>query len=442
MSSLAHVVILGGGFAGLDAAKALGHAPVRITLVDRHNYHLFQPLLYQVATASLSPGDIASPIRWVLRHQQNLKVILADARGIDTERKRVVLDRGPAEPGHYRVTNESEARGIDELPYDYLIVCAGATHAYFGHSEWEKLAPGLKTLDDALEIRRQVLLAFEAAERETDTAAQERLLTFVIVGGGPTGVELAGALAEIARRTLRQDFRTIRPESARIVLVEGGPSVLSTFPERLREAARKSLQRLGVDVRTNSIVTAVDAEGVTWKTPSGGEERLPAETVLWAAGVAASPLAKSLGAPIDRAGRVIAERTLAVPGHPTIFVAGDLCSFEQDGKPLPGVAQVAKQQGAHAARNVLHAIKGEPLEPFRYRDYGSMATIGRGSAVADIGPVQASGFFAWLIWLFIHILSLIGFRNRLAVFGEWAWSYGTFQRRVRLITGGRLWPSS
>jgi len=442
MSSLAHVVIVGGGFGGLAAAKALADSPVRVTLVDRHNYHLFQPLLYQVATASLSPGDIASPIRWVLRQQQNLKVILADVRGIDTANKRLTLDQGPAEPGHYRVGTEDEARGIGELSYDYLILCAGATHAYFGHPEWAKLAPGLKTLDDALEIRRQVLLAFEAAERETDQAAQERLLTFVIVGAGPTGVELAGALAEIAQRTLREDFRSIRPESARIVLIEGSPAVLGAFPERLREAARKSLQKLGIDVRTGCVVTNVDAEGVTWKTPAGTEERLRAETVLWAAGVAASPLGKALGVPVDRAGRIVAEPTLAVPGHPEIFVAGDVCSFMQDDKPLPGVAQVAKQEGAHAAANVLHAAKGEPLAPFRYKNYGSMATIGRGSAVADIGPVQASGFFAWCIWLFIHIFWLIGFRNRLAVFGEWAWSYGTFQRRVRLITGGRLWPSS
>jgi NADH:ubiquinone reductase (H+-translocating) len=303
------------------------------------------------------------------------------------------------------------------------------------------VAPGLKTLDDAFEIRREVLLAFEAAERETDPAAQQRLLTFVIVGGGPTGVELAGALAEIAHRTLRQDFRNIRPESARIVLLEASPSLLGTFPEQLREAARASLVKLGVDVKTGCMVTAVDAGGVTWKA-GATEERVNSETVLWAAGVAASPLAKSLGVPLDRAGRVNAEPTLAVPGHPEIFVAGDICALPQDGRLLPGVAQVAKQEGTAAARNVLRAINREPLESFRYRDYGSMATIGRGSAVAEIGPLKASGPFAWLIWLFIHIFSLIGFRSRLAVFGEWAWSYGTFQRRVRLITGGGLWPKS
>jgi NADH dehydrogenase len=419
-----HVVIIGGGFGGLEAARALAGAPVRVTLIDRHNYHLFQPLLYQVATASLSPGDIASPIRWVLRHQENVRVLLADARGIDVASRRVLLDR-------------------DYQPYDYLIVATGSAHAYFGHPEWASRAPGLKTLDDALEIRRQILLAFEAAERETDPEAQRRLLTFVIVGGGPTGVELAGALAEIARRTLRQDFRSIRPESARIVLVEGSPCVLPTFPERLRDAARVSLTRLGVEVRTSSMVTSVDRDGVTWRaaTDPSAVERLPAQTVLWAAGVAASPLATSLGVPLDRAGRVTPESTLAVPGHPEILVAGDICALQQDGGQLPGVAQVAKQQGAHAARNVLRAVRGEPQQPFRYRDYGSAATIGRGSAVVDIGPVKASGPLAWLFWLFLHIFWLIGFRNRVAVLGEWAWAYVTFQRRVRLITGERLWPS-
>jgi NADH dehydrogenase len=300
----------------------------------------------------------------------------------------------------------------------------------------------LKTLDDALEVRRQVLLAFEAAEREPDPGRQRRLLTFVIVGGGPTGVELAGALAEIARQSLPQDFRNIEPESASILLLEGGPQLLGAFPEPLRRAARESLERLGVDVRTDAMVTAVDAEGVMWRRASAGSsaapERLSAQTVLWAAGVAASPIAKALGAPLDRAGRVVVEPALTVGGHADLFVAGDICALQQDGVLLPGVAQVAKQQGAHAARNIVRAIKGEPLEPFRYRDYGNMATIGRGSAVADIGPIKASGFLAWLIWLFIHIFWLIGFRSRVVVFGEWAWSYVTFQRRVRLITGERL----
>ena len=411
-------MILGAGFGGLDAARALAQVPVQVTVLDRHNYHLFQPLLYQVATAALSPGDIASPIRWILRHQKNVEVLLADARAIDPAARMVLTDRDP-------------------LSYDYLIVATGATHAYFGHPDWERWAPGLKTLDDALDMRRRVLLAFEAAERESDPEAQQRLLTFVIIGGGPTGVELAGALAEIARQSLRDDFRRIQPESARIVLLEGGPTLLSTFPDGLRAAARVSLERLGVEVHTGSAVTAIDGEGVTV-----GDTRIVARTIIWAAGVAASPLASSLGVPLDRAGRVPAEPTLRVPGHPEIFVAGDICSFLQDGKPLPGVAQVAKQQGAHAARNIARAISGQTLEPFHYVNFGNVATIGRGSAVVDIGPVRASGWLAWVFWLFLHIFWLIGFRNRVAVLGEWAWAYVTFQRRIRLITGGKLWPSN
>jgi NADH:ubiquinone reductase (H+-translocating) len=426
MASSPHIVILGGGFGGLDAARALAGAPVRVTLIDRHNYHLFQPLLYQVATASLSPADIASPIRWILRHQKNVSVLLAAAERIDVAGRRVQIDPGGG------------------VPYDYLIVATGSAHAYFGHSEWAARAPGLKTLDDALEIRRQVLLAYEAAERERDPEIQRRLLTFVIVGGGPTGVELAGALAEIARQSLRRDFRNIRPESARIVLLEGAKHILGTFPERLRDAAKRSLERLGVEVRTGSIVTAVDADGVTWQSaePTPHVERLNAQTVLWAAGVAASPIAGSLGVPLDRAGRVHAEPTLAVRGHPEIFVVGDICALEQDGRPLPGVAQVAMQGGTHAASNILRAIRGEPLQPFRYRDYGNAATIGRGAAVVDIRGIKASGALAWLFWLFLHIFWLIGFRNRLVVLGEWAWSYVTLQRRVRLITGERLRPGS
>jgi NADH dehydrogenase len=412
-----HVVIIGGGFGGLDAARALAGAPVRVTLLDRHNYHLFQPLLYQVATASLSPADIASPIRWILRRHANVQVLLAEAQTIEPAARRVILDGGGS------------------VDYDYLIVATGAAHAYFGHPEWASRAPGLKTLDDALEMRRRILLAFEAAEREPDAAARARLLTFVIIGGGPTGVELAGALAEIARRTLREDFRSIHTESARIVLLEGSPHVLGTFPPKLRQAALESLRRLGVEVRTNAIVTDVTPEAVCV-----GEERIAAETVLWAAGVAASPLVTSLGAPLDRVGRVLAEPTLTVPGHPEIFVVGDVCALPQDGKLLPGVAQVAKQEGAHAARNLMHAIRGEPPRPFRYRDYGNMATIGRGSAVADIASLKVTGFVAWLIWLFIHIFWLIGFRSRLAVLGEWAWAFVTFQRRARLITGERLKP--
>jgi NADH dehydrogenase len=427
-------VIVGGGFGGLDAARAFDGAPVRVTVVDRFNYHLFQPLLYQVATASLSPGDIASPIRWILRHQANVKVLLANVIGIDVAGRRVLLDPRVVPEAQAQTVTSSE---VDAVGYDYLIVAAGAAHTYFGHTEWQTRAPGLKTLDDALHIRRRVLLAFEAAERETDPAAERRLLTFVIVGGGPTGVELAGALAEIARRTLRQDFRNIRPESARIVLVEGGPSLLGAFPPKLRDAARASLEKLGVEIRTGSLVTRIDQTGVTWKDGSGKEEQVAAETILWAAGVAASPIALSLGVPLDRAGRVLAEPTLRIPGHPEIFVAGDICALQQDGHWLPGVAQVAKQQGAHAARNVLRAVRGEGLTPFRYRDFGNAATIGRGAAVVEIGRVKASGTLAWLFWLFLHIFFLIGFRNRIAVLSEWAWSYLTFQRRIRLITGAR-----
>jgi NADH:quinone reductase (non-electrogenic) len=433
--STPNVVIVGGGFGGLDAARSFASAPVRVTVIDRFNYHLFQPLLYQVATASLSPGDIASPIRWILRHQKNVKVLLANVTGIDVPRRRVLL--APASAGDVAFTAQSEASEADAVSYDYLILAAGSAHAYFGHPEWQRRAPGLKTLDDALYIRRRVLLAFEAAERATDPAAERRLLTFVIVGGGPTGVELAGALAEIARRTLRQDFRNIRPESARIILVEGAPNLLGTFPAGLQSAARASLEKLGVEIKTGSLVTRVDEDGVTWKDGSGREEHVPAETILWAAGVAASPVAVSLGVPLDRVGRVLTDPTLIVPGHPEIFVAGDICALQQDGHWLPGVAQVAKQQGAHAALNVLRAVRGEPLKPFRYRDYGNAATIGRGAAVVDIGPVKASGALAWLFWLFLHIFWLIGFRNRIAVLTEWAWSYLTFQRRVRLITGAR-----
>ena len=439
-----HIVILGGGFGGLNAARALAGAAVRVTLLDRHNYHLFQPLLYQVATAALSPADVASPIRWILRRQKNVEVLLADVREIDPAGRRVVIDDG------------------DPIAYDYLVMATGAAHAYFGHPEWATHAPGLKTLDDALEMRRRVLLAFEAAEREPDAEAQRVLLTFVIVGAGPTGVELAGALAEIARQSLRQDFRRIHPESARIVLIEGSPYVLAPFPDPLRHAARRSLERLGVEVRTGSVVVGVDHDGVMieaaadvaqafrpadvgLKPRAPGEvaqafrpaERISAGTVLWAAGVAASPIARSLGVPLDRAGRVTPEPTLALAAHPTIFVVGDICVFVQDGKPLPGVAQVAMQQGTRAGQNIRRAIAGRPLAPFRYKDYGVMATIGRGAAVGDVFGLRISGCFAWLFWIFLHIFWLIGFRNRFAVMTEWAWAYVTHQRRVRLITGER-----
>ena len=413
-------MILGGGFGGLAAARTLARAPVRVTLVDRHNYHLFQPLLYQVATAALSPGDIASPIRWVLRRQANVRVVLASVSHIDTAAKSIQLDTGGA---------------TEHLSYDYVIVATGSTHAYFGHADWARHAPGLKTLDDALEIRRDVLLAFEAAERETDAARQRRLLTFVIVGAGPTGVELAGALAEISRQSLKSDFRNIHPERARVVLVEAGSRVLGTFPDSLQHAAVASLEDLGVEIRLGAAVTSVDDHGVMI-----GDERIEAETVIWAAGVAASPVARSLGVPLDKAGRVLIEPTLAAPGLPGVFVIGDLSALQQDGQWLPGVAQVAKQGGTHAARNVLRAITGEALVPFRYLDFGNMATIGRGSAIADIGPLHVSGLLAWLLWVLVHIFWLIGFRSRLAVMSEWAWAYVTLQRRVRLITGEMLGP--
>jgi len=437
-----HVIIIGGGFGGLDAARALAGAPVRVTLLDRHNYHLFQPLLYQVATASLSPGDIASPIRWILRRQRNVEVLLAEAKRIDLEARQVVIDG--VEPHA-----APELGKATSLSYDYLIVAAGSSHAYFGHPEWSEYAPGLKTLDDAIEMRRRVLLAFEAAEREPDPAEQRRLLTFVIVGGGATGVELAGALGEIARKTLRQDFRRIRPESSRILILEGGPVILAQFPPALQQSAREALERLGVEVRLNSIVTGVDDRGVLWRHAAGGAapgapppERIDAETVLWAAGVAASPLAQSLGVPLDRAGRVATEATLRVPGHPELFVVGDLCALKQDGQPLPAVAQVAKQEGKCAAENIRRAIAGQPLKAFRYRDYGTMAVIGRGSAIGVVAGVKLAGLFGWLFWVSVHIFWLIGFRNRIAVFSEWAWAYFTMQRRVRLITGDRSWRGS
>ena len=410
--SQAHVVIIGGGFAGLAAAKALRKAPFRVTVLDRRNHHLFQPLLYQVATATLSAGDIASPIRWILRHARNQRVLLAEVARIETAPQRIELVDGGA------------------LTYDYLVVGTGASHAYFGHPEWATHAPGLKTLEDALEIRRRILLAFERAEREIDPARQRELLTFVVVGGGPTGVELAGTLAEIARRTLRDEFRAIDTARTRIVLVEAGPTILPTFPEKLRDAARASLRRLGIEIRENIAVTHIDAGGVVV-----GAERLDAGTVLWAAGVAASPLVATLGAPLDRAGRVIVQPDLSIPDHPEVFVVGDAAAFlHQDGKPLPGVAQVAIQQAAHAVHNIVRLARGGKTDEFRYRDRGSMAIVGRGAAVADLGRVQFSGFPAWLAWLFLHIFMLIGFRNRLAVVLQWAGAYVTFQRSVRLIT--------
>jgi NADH:ubiquinone reductase (H+-translocating) len=409
------VVIVGGGFGGLYAARALSRAAeIQVTVLDRRNHHLFQPLLYQVAMAALSPGDIASPIRWILRRQRNAEVLLAEARHVDVRAQRLVLDDGV-------------------LPYDYLIVATGATHAYFGRDEWRSVAPGLKTLEDALDIRRRVLLAFERAEREMEPARRQPLLTFVVIGGGPTGVEMAGALAEISRQSLARDFRHFNPGSARIVLLEGGHSVLPAFPERLRRAAHRDLEALGVEVRVGSVVTDL-APGVV----SIGPESLRAETVIWAAGVAASALGRTIGAPLDRAGRVRITPELTVPGVPNVFVIGDLASLDgPDGRPLPGVAQVAIQMGRHAARNVLRALGQQPLRPFVYRDLGTMATIGRASAVADFGRIRLTGWLAWQAWLFVHIMNLIGFRNRLVVLVQWAWAYFSYQRAIRLITGER-----
>ena len=412
MSELPHVVIIGGGFAGLYTARSLRRAPVRITLIDRHNYHLFQPLLYQVAMAALNPADIAMPIRAILSQQKNVTVILGEARSIDVEKKRVVL---------------ADA----EIAYDYLVIATGATHSYFGHPEWEKDAPGLKTIEDALEIRRRVLLAFEAAERETDPQKQAALLTFVVIGAGPTGVELAGALSEIARQTMVRDFRRIRPESARVILLEGKERVLPPYPPDLSAKAQRQLERLGVEVITNAIVTDVSDRAVRV-----GDREIPTHTVLWGAGVQASPLARFLGVPLDRAGRVLVETDLTIPGHKDVFVLGDLAAAKQrDGTFVPGVAPAAIQEGQHTAMNLERAVEGQPLRAFRYRDKGSLATIGRAAAVGDFGKVHISGFLAWFAWLAIHIFFLIGFKNRFLVITQWAWAYVTRKRGARLITG-------
>jgi NADH dehydrogenase len=406
-----HVVIIGGGFGGLYAAKELGGAPVRVTLIDRRNHHLFQPLLYQVATAVLNPGDIAAPIRAVLRGFSNIEVRLAEVTGIDVAGRRVLL-------------------GEEAVGYDHLIVAAGATHSYFGHAEWEPLAPGLKSIEDALDMRRRILLAYETAEQERDPARVAELLTFVVVGGGPTGVELAGALAEIGRHTMARDFRRIDPRQARVVLVEAMSRILQAYPPELSAKAERQLRELGVEVRTNALVTRIDEHGVMLDG-----DRIAAATVLWAAGVQASPLGRMLGAPVDKAGRVLVTPTLNLPGHDDVFVVGDLARLEIDGQLVPGLAPTAIQEGRHAARNVLRLIEGGRPEPFRYVDKGSMATIGRARAVAVVFGAKLSGFVAWLMWLFIHILYLIGFRSRLLVLIEWAWAYLTWQRGTRLITG-------
>jgi len=411
-TTIPRVVIIGGGFGGLTAARALKKAPVDVLLIDRRNHHVFQPLLYQVATAGLSPGDIAAPIRWILRHQPNARVWMGDVSSIDPTTRIVRLKDGL------------------DVPYDHLIVAAGATHAYFGHEEWHLHAPGLKTLEDALDARRRVLLAFERAEREKDPAKQRRLLTFVVVGGGPTGVEMAGSLAEISRHALLHDFRDIDPESARVILIEGGPNILGSYPEELSLFARRALERLGVNVWTRSIVTNVTEGHV-----HVGGETIEAGTILWAAGVSASPLGAKLGVPLDRAGRVLVNDDLTVPGYPEIVVVGDLAALKgRDGRWLPGVAQVAIQQGRLAAANLRRRLAGEPLKPFAYRNLGNLATIGRNKAVADLPGWRFKGYLAWLFWLFVHVLNLVGFRNRLSVLTQWAFSYATFQRSVRLIT--------
>ncbi len=406
------VVIIGAGFAGLYAARVLAKENVRVTLVDRRNHHTFQPLLYQVATAALSPGEIAYPIRHIFRDNENVSVLLAKATGFDLERRKVQLQN-------------------DELSYDYLIVAAGATHAYFGHPEWATYAPGLKTVEDATEIRRRMLLAFEIAERRARLTHESEPITFVVVGGGPTGVELAGALADIAQNVLSSDFRSINPRSTQIVLIEAGPRILPTFPEDLSASAVRQLMKLGVEVMTGTAVTGIDQTHVYF-----GERAFPASVVLWGAGVSASPLGKLLGAPTDRAGRVEVQSDLTIAGHPEVFVLGDLASIRQEnGKPVPGVAPAAIQMGKFAAACILDDLRGEMRKPFHYRDKGSLATIGRSLAVADIRGFQLSGLTAWLAWLFVHLLFLIGFRNRIQVLGEWVWEYVTFQRGARLITG-------
>jgi NADH dehydrogenase len=458
------VVIVGAGFGGLNAAQALAKAGiqtnVRITVIDRENHHTFQPLLYQVATAGLSPGEIAAPIRSILRAHKNIEVLMAEVTGFDLDRRTVKIPDA-------------------EIPYDYLIVAAGASHAYFGHDEWEPYAPGLKTIEDALEIRRRVLLAFELAERHTALGEAAPPLNFVVVGGGPTGVELAGTLAEISRHALAHEFRSIDPARTHILLLEGGPRVLPAYAEDMSRSAQEQLHRLGVEVRTSTTVTQIEPGAVY-----AGNTRLPATVILWAAGVAASSLGKSLGAPVDRAGRVLVQPDLSLPGHPEVFVIGDLAALKDEhGKLLPGVAPVAMQQGTFVAKLIRQELKsaelksasapflaagapsdnaeGAPLlaslarkpalslpkggsfdsrPPFRYWDKGSLATIGRAAAVAEFGRIHISGFLAWLAWLFIHILFLIGFRNRLLVFIQWAWSYVTYERGARLITGSTYLP--
>ena len=407
-----HIVIIGAGFAGLYAARSLAHAKVRITLVDRRNHHTFQPLLYQVATAALSPGEIAYPIRHIFRNDENVSVLLAAATGFDLQNHKVLLDSG-------------------ELPYDYLVVAAGSTHAYFGNPDWATYAPGLKTVEDATEIRRRMLLAFEIAERRARLNQEHSPINFVVVGGGPTGVELAGALSEIAQHVLASDFRSIDPRSTRVIRIEAGPRILPAFPAELSISAVRQLQKLGVEVMTGKTVTGIDGAHVEL-----GDQRLAASVVLWAAGVSASPLGTQLGAGTDRAGRVHVQPDLTLPGHPEVFVVGDLASILQEGgKPVPGLAPAAIQMGKYAASTILRDLDGESRKPFHYFDKGNLATIGRSSAIADVRGFKMSGLLAWFTWLFVHVLFLIGFRNRVQVMWEWFWAYVTFQRGARLITG-------
>ncbi|HTD84801.1 MAG TPA: NAD(P)/FAD-dependent oxidoreductase [Gemmatimonadaceae bacterium] len=406
------VLIIGGGFGGIAAAQALKRAQVAVTLIDRTNHFIFQPLLYQVATAALAPSDITAPIRWILRRHRNAEVLMAEVREIDPQRRVVRID--------------DELR---EIPFDYLIVATGSRHAYFGHNEWEPYAPGLKAIEDASEIRRRFLLAFENAEKASDEKDREELLTFVVVGGGPTGVELAGAMPYIAKKALAPDFRRTDTRKTRVVLVEAGPRILPTFPEDLAARAARDLNDLGVEVRVGSQVTGVDAQGV-----SIGSEKIRARTVFWAAGNLASPLGKYMGMQLDRAGRIQVSPDLSVPGHPNIFVVGDLATLVQDGRLIPGVGPAAIQEGRAAARNILRELRREPRKPFRYFNKGDLATIGRSRAIADLGWIRFSGWFAWVFWLFVHIMYLVGFRNRLVVFIEWAYAYFTYQAGVRLIT--------
>jgi NADH:ubiquinone reductase (H+-translocating) len=412
-----HVVVVGGGFGGLSVARALEAAPVRVTLIDKSNHHLFQPLLYQVAMAGLTPGEIAVPIRGVVGRQENVRVLLAEVTAIDL------------------VTRRISTRECAPIEYDFLVLAPGAVNSYFGHDDWARVAPGLKDLDDAVEIRRRVLLAFEAAEREPDPIVQRRMLTFVVIGGGPTGVELAGAIAELATFVLSRDFRAVHPDQTRVVLVEAGPRVLTSFTPETSERARRTLEQMGIELRLEVRVTGIDSTGVTLDG-----DRIEASTVLWAAGVRASPLVAALGIETDRAGRIPVEPDCALPGHPETFVIGDAALYIPAGAslPLPGTSPVAMQQGRFVARAIRRAIEGEARETFVYIDKGSMATIGRSRAVAEIGRLRLGGFLAWMAWLVVHIFYLIDFRNRILVLIDWAWSYFTYQRGSRLITGHRL----